>query len=80
MTSDTNVWAHSMRNCSALSIQGLSYVSEPVPSLDNRRAITMVDGDLLEIAEVNHEGSILAAQTIRDVAMPTTTCRDLLLK
>ena len=80
MTSDTNIWAHSMRNCSALGIQGLSYVSEPVTSLNKRRAILLVDGNHPEIAEVNHEGSILAAQTIRDVAMPTTTCRDLLLK
>ena len=80
MTSDTNIWAYPMRNCSALGIQGLSYVSESVTSLNKRRSITMVDGDLPEIAEVNHEGSILATQTIRDVAMPTTTHRDLLLK
>ena len=80
MTSDANIWAYSMRDCSALGIQGLSYVSEPVTSLNNRRAVMMADIDLLEIAEVNHESSILAAQTIRDVAMPTTTCRDLFLK
>ena len=54
-------------------IQSLSNIPEPVTSLNHCRAGIVIDSNILQFAQVDHKGAVLASDAICDVAVPTTS-------
>lgn len=76
MTADTDIGAASVRHSPALVVESQRDVAQPRAAADANLIVVGVDGDVGQIGHVDHEGTVLAAETSGGIGVATTSSTD----